>query len=116
MDAALSVFDPKAALTDDERDEVELVLSCAAQWERGELDWVEAARMGSLHYHQSRGYGPSSAYTRYVALRITPKSDPRRAALLKLCTHLIHQTRLIVTPSGVFHPHDFTEITDAYVR
>lgn len=87
------------ALTPDEQAEVDAVLDAAA------MEHPNAATTGALPWD---GH-PSPAYTRFVAVRVTPPSDPRRAALLTLINQRITRSGYIRTEQGVFTPDDLGE-------
>lgn len=96
-------------LTAEEQDEVELVLEAAADWEAGLLPAIEAATVGAM-LRRSR---PSAAYTRFVAVHVTPHDDPRRDALLALQEHLDQMQGLTVTPTGTLTRSDINDIQTA---
>jgi hypothetical protein len=96
-------------LTADEAYEVDLALEAAADWEAGLLPAHEAAKVGAM----ARGNRPSPAYTRFVAVQVTPRSDPRRAALQALQQHLDQLQGLTVTPTGTLTRTDLNDIRDA---
>lgn len=80
-DASLT---PERTLTEEERESVEDVLFAAADWQAGELPITEAAKFGIVPWNGR----PSPWYTRFVAIRTTPKGDPRRIALIAMCEKL----------------------------
>lgn len=86
-------------LTPDEQAQVDAVLDAAA------MEHPDADTTGSLLWDGK----PSPAYTRFVAVRVTPKSDPRRAALLTLINRLITESGYVRTEQGVFTPEDLGE-------
>lgn len=96
-------------LSEEERFEVELVLEAAADWEAGLLPWQDAAKVGELR----RGNRPSPGYTRFVAVHVTPRNDPRRAALQALQEHLDTMQGLRVDERGTLSQAELHDITEA---
>jgi len=109
---ALMPGEGRRQLTEGERYEVDLVLEAAADWESGLLPWQDAAKVGELH----RGSRPSAAYTRFVAAHVTPRSDPRRAALERLQEHLDRMQGLTVDDRGTLTRSELNDITEAQAR
>lgn len=95
----------KRALTFEEQVEVEDVLDAALAWTNGELELGVAANLGGI---ETDGH-PSAPYTRFVALRTTPRSDPRWQALDSLCTKLSRMSGYMITRQGVFTRRDMAE-------
>lgn len=87
-------------LTPDELAAIEAVLDAAAT-----ADPEEAATVGALIWDGK----PSPPYTRFVAVRVTPPSDPRRAALRALINRLISAHGYVRTEQGTFSPADLGE-------
>lgn len=83
-------------LTPEEQEAVEEVLDAA------DYGLADAATTGALCWAGQ----PSPAYTRFVALAVTPTSDPRRAALETLRDKLISQSGFIRTEQGIFSAED----------
>jgi glutathione synthase/RimK-type ligase-like ATP-grasp enzyme len=90
-------------LTDEDVASIEDCLDAAAAWRRGELPWQAAANVGAVR--TGRGEALPS-YTRHIAVRITPKSDTRRADLLALIDVLVRAEGYVVTTNGVFRPEE----------
>ena len=96
-------------LTSDEREVIEDVLDAASEWQAGRLPWEAAAQVGTL----LRGSRPSAGYSRFVAAHVTPRSDPRRAALEALQDHLDRMRGLIVGERGTISRTELNDITEA---
>ena len=94
---------PTLELDFEDRVMVEDVLDAAAAWQAGELPWTEAANIGGML--DWRGV-VSQAYTRHVAYRVTPRTDPRHAALDALMAVIIRAQGYRVTRQGTFEPSE----------
>lgn len=92
-------------LTPEEQAEIEDVLDAAQMWAEGKLDVPGAATVGALPYNGTTSPG----YSRFVAVRLTPKSDPRRAALLKLVNHLDRMMGTVHTTQGTYERAELAE-------
>jgi hypothetical protein len=99
----------KRALTPDEQLDVNDVLDAAQDWQAGKLPWEAAANVGTI-LCEGR---PSSGYSRFIALLLTPKTDPRRRGLEALGRHLDTQQGLRVTPRGTFSQRDINELHES---
>lgn len=108
---ALAHTGDRRPLTPDDRANVEDVLDAAAAWRAGELPWTVAAAVAPTAY----GATMSAGYTRFLAIRTTPLSDPRRPALMALITYLIDMTGVVRTTSGMFTPAELGQ-SDAAVH
>jgi hypothetical protein len=89
------------SLSFEDRVEIEDVLDAAAAWKRGEIPWTAAAGLGRMLDWRGQ---PNEAYTRYVAYRVTPRSDPRLADLDELIEVIIRAQGFVITRQGVFTP------------
>lgn len=83
----------------EDRVAIEDVLDAAAAFAAGDLPFFEAAGIGTILNWRGE---PSPPYSRYVALRITPRTDPRREALAALIDTLIAKEGWRVTRQGVY--------------
>lgn len=92
-------------LTPDEQEAIEEVLDMATYWVANGGPTTTAAATGALCWNGK----PSPGYTRFVALALTPKSDPRRADLERLRDRLISQSGYIRTEQGMFSAADLGE-------
>jgi len=99
----------KRDLTPDEQLDVNDCLDAAEDWAAGNLPWEAAANVGTI-LCEGR---PSSGYSRFIAVQLTPKSDPRRRCLEALGTHLDTQQGLQVTPRGTFSQRDINELHES---
>jgi len=96
----------RRALEPWEADSLEDVLDAAAAWDAGQLDLNTAAKTGVIEYEGR----PSPRYSRFIALTITPRDDPRWHALDRLICTIVGK-QMIVTTQGVYdsadlHIHD----------
>lgn len=107
MDRALPPLEE--ALTFEDRVAIEDVLGAAAAWAAGELPFYEAARVGTLR--DWRGV-PLPSWSRHVAIRVTPSTDPRRRNLMGLIDVLIAAQGFQITRQGIYSP-DQIRIHDA---
>ena len=98
---------PALELTPEERADVNDVLDAAAAWAAGDLPFYEAARIGRLG---------SPAHTRYIAIRATPKEDPRWRDLMALFDVLIESQGYVITRQGVFTKYDIRESNEQVER
>lgn len=92
---------------------VDLVLDVAHLWKtslgtKDEIAWYDAAKVGGITWREQ----PSPAFTRFVALWLTPASDPRRASLLALCDELDSKQGMRRTAQGTFRPAELRESDD----
>jgi len=101
--------DHRRELTPDEAFEVDLVLEAAADWDAGLLPASEAAKVGAM----TRGTRPSPAFTRFWAMQVASRSDPRRDALSRLQDALDTRRGLAITPTGTLTPSDISDIHTA---
>lgn len=92
------------ALSDDDKADISDVLDAAQSWSEGAMPIEEFARIGFMDSITTGRV--SSGYTRFVALVSTPKSDPRRAALLKAIDAVIVFEGYVFTTSGVWTPEE----------
>ncbi len=99
----------KRDLMPGERLDVNYVLDAASDWQAGRLPWQAAANVGTILCNGR----PSSGYSRFIAVQLTPKSDPRRRCLEALGTHLDTQQGLRVTPRGTFSQRDINELHES---
>jgi hypothetical protein len=99
----------KRDLTPDEQLDVNDCLDAAQDWQAGNLPWEAAANVGTI-LCEGR---PSSGYSRFIAVQLTPKSDPQRRCLEALGTHLDTQQGLQVTPRGTFSQRDINELHES---
>lgn len=88
----------------DEALAVEDILDAAAAVAADRLPWWEAAKQGAMPARDWRTGRAlvSPAYGRFVALMVTPPSDPRRAALLALVDRLVRESGITLTQHGCF--------------
>lgn len=93
-------------LTPDEITAVEDVLDAAAEWASGALPFDAAVRVGTA---TSPSGHVSPTWTRYLAVRVADRSDPRRAHLLRLIDHAIEMRGLVVTDFGVISKAELAE-------
>ena len=87
---------------------IEWVLDAAQDYVDGKLPWYEAAKIGAvtrIDWRTGRDI-ESAAYTRFLAIVFTPASDPRRAAVLALCTEIVAQSGAVLTTHGLFNKQD----------
>lgn len=104
MDRALPPL--ASALTFEDVVAVEDCLDAAAAWQRGEMPWHVAAGVGTIRDWRGQ---VSSPYSRYVAYRVTPPTDPRRQALAALIDVIVRQLGYRVTRQGVFIASEMRE-------
>lgn len=86
-------------ITEEDMAAIEDVLDAAASWKRGEMPWQAAAAIGALRDWQG---AELPSYSRHVAMRVTPATDPRRADLMDLIDVLVRSQGYTVTRAGVF--------------
>ena len=104
-------IDPGARpLSDDERIAIDDALDAAVAWQADELPFEEAIKVGTVP--NARG-NPSPEWTRALAFRCVPASDPRKAALYALSETGSRMAGKIETPHGWFtrqewNEHEFT--------
>ena len=90
---------------------IEWVLDAAQDFVDGKLPWYEAAKIGAvtrIDWRTGRDI-ESAAYTRFLAIVFTRPSDPRRAAVLALCTEIVAQSGAVLTTHGLFSKQDLFE-------
>jgi hypothetical protein len=85
-------------MTFDDHMEVDYVLDAAVEWQEGRLPTAQAAQIGTI----TRNGHPSSGYTRFVALFLTPRQDVRWDALYNLISHLDQLQGGVHTRQGRF--------------
>lgn len=94
------------ALTEDERQAIDDALDAAVAWEAGELPFEEAIRIGTVP--NARG-NPSPEWTRALAFRNVPASDPRKESLYRLSETGSRMAGKIETPHGWFTRQEWNE-------
>src|SRR5690349_25004185 len=67
------------------------VLDAAQMWADGRMSLTDAARFGTIEYHDQ----PSPRYSRYVAMVKTPLDHPQRPALVALVNRLRSEERRV---------------------
>ena len=93
-------FPPLAErLTFEDQAAIEDVLDAAAAWQAGDMPWTQAASIGALLDWRGE---QSQSYSRYVALRVTPRTDPRWDALLALVNVIVQAMGYVATTQGLF--------------
>lgn len=85
-------------LTDDDKAAIADILDAAHEWRAGRMDWTAAASIGAIPVNGRLSEG----YARFLAVRLTPASDPRRADLLALIDKLIDATGIVRTTQGTY--------------
>lgn len=99
-------------LTPEDRAVIEDILDMAAEWAAGRMRWQAVASAGTLDWNGA----PSVAYARFVALRVTPPSDPRRESLLALIDVLVRAEGFTISSQGVYSSWELREHADAVER
>lgn len=93
-------------LTEDERLAIEDALDAAVDWEAGRLPFEEAIKIGTVP--NARG-NPSPEWTRALAFRNVPASDPRKESLYKLSETGSRMAGKIETSHGWFTRQELNE-------
>lgn len=97
--------DSPRKLTEDELASIQDILDCAYAWSRNEMPLDAVMDLGIVLYD---GH-PSPAYSRWLAIGTTSRSDPRWAALVQMVDHMIrHDRNFVVTRQGVYQPLEMT--------
>lgn len=79
--------------------DITAVLDGAIDWAEGFMDLGAFAKLGAI---PDPGGVPSSGYSRFVALRVTLRSDERWSALRRACDHLLVLQGVTLTNHGAF--------------
>jgi hypothetical protein len=90
---------------------IDWVLDAAQDYVDGKLPWYEAAKIGAvtrIDWRTGRDI-ESAAYTRFLAVVFAKPSDPRRAAVLALCTEIVAQSGAVLTTHGLFNRDELHE-------
>lgn len=98
-------------LAEDEADAIEAILEAARAWAEDRLDLFDAARVGPIT--PPSGGPPNVAYGRTLALMYTPKDDPRRHQLVRLCNELDKRKKVITEQGMAFDREDIARSNEA---
>lgn len=97
---------PERVLSEDDTTHVERALDAAAKWAAGEMPFNLAATAGMAT--APSGYA-SPAWTRHLAVRTTPTTDPRRADLLRLIDAALAMRGKVLTDFGLFTANEIRD-------
>ena len=98
-------------LTTEDKQAITDILDAAHEWRAGRMDWTAAASIGAVPVNGRLSEG----YARFLAVRLTPASDPRRADLLALIDKLVDMSGMVRTTQGTFTRGELGE-SDAAVH
>jgi hypothetical protein len=90
---------------------IEEVLELATAWADGEVDLLDAARVGRMAWKGR----PSPGYTRAMAMAMAEPGDPRREDLKLLVDRLLTMKGSVITDFGVFGKSELL-FSDSNVR
>lgn len=98
----------------DEEVAIQYVLDAALEWHEGRLPYLEAVKIGAIAAPKSRNgvVVESTAYARWLAIFLTPRTDPRWFALYELTGKIERESGAIKTKHGTFDARDVARSGD----